>query len=199
MNDYNLTPDEFVIMKEASPTLAGARKQRLDEVVLTNLSLILVMSVQEGLFKRTRYVKRLPLATLRRSEAGPQALACKLDGMWWVQASFADDTVSFSLADNAKSTAQRWAEGIRLAASGDVAAIRTASTLPPELADIASGAKDVISSLFAGAAAGTPEAPAAADKPSAFVTQRCIGCHAPLSGKRGSMVTCPYCDTKQTL
>lgn len=28
---------------------------------------------------------------------------------------------------------------------------------------------------------------------------KCIGCHAPMSGKAGTQYQCPYCDTIQTL
>lgn len=30
-------------------------------------------------------------------------------------------------------------------------------------------------------------------------TMKCIGCHAPMSGKAGTQYQCPYCDTVQTL
>lgn len=36
-------------------------------------------------------------------------------------------------------------------------------------------------------------------KKAATTTGRCRGCHAPLSGRSGAIVVCPYCDTKQTI
>lgn len=36
-------------------------------------------------------------------------------------------------------------------------------------------------------------------KKSPLVTRRCIGCQAPLTGRKGEVVTCEYCDTRQVL
>lgn len=46
-----------------------------------------------------------------------------------------------------------------------------------------------------------PKAPvkAASSKKGALVTKRCIGCQAPLTGRKGQAVACEYCDTRQVL
>ena len=194
MSDYNLEPGEFIIMQEASVALEDG--ESLDELVLTNQNLVLVNTVPRGLFKRETFVKRCPLARIRQTNGSPQVVATKYRDNYYLQVVFDDETVSLNFPSNPKRTAERWAEGIRNAALGDLAGIRTEESLPPEIAGFVDGAKDVLGSIFAGSTSkkseGRPSVPATVNK-------KCVGCHAPLSGRKGETVTCPYCDTKQTL
>lgn len=194
MDEYNLEPGEFVIMQEASVKLDDG--ESLDELVLTNQNLVLVNTMSRGLFKREKFVKRCPLTRIRQTGGAPQAMATKYRDSYYLQVVFDDETISLSFPSNPKRTAERWAEGIRNAALGDLAGIRTEETLPPEIAGFVDGARDVFGSIFAGSAGKKTES-----RPSAptRVNGKCVGCHAPLSGRQGETVTCPYCDTKQTL
>lgn len=193
MDDYGLEPGEFVIMQEASVRFDDG--ENLDELVLTNQNLILVNTMSRGLFKREKFIKRCPLARIRQANDIPQVMASKYHNDYYLQVVFDDETISLNFPSNPKRTAERWAEGIRNAALGDLAGIKTEETLPPEIADLVDGAKGVFGSLFSGG--GKKEGP----KPSkpTSVNRKCVGCHAPLSGKEGETVICPYCDTKQTL
>lgn len=194
MDDYNLEPGEFVIMQEASVKLDDGTD--LDELVLTNQSLILVATMSQGLFKRSKFVKRCPLDKLRGAPDAPQAIVTKYHENYYLQAVFADETLSLTFPSNTKRSAERWAEAVRSAAIGDLTNIQTEDALPPEIADLVSGAKGAFGALFAGGKnKGHKDEPR---RPSS-ITKKCMGCHAPISGRVGSTVTCPYCDTKQTL
>ena len=179
-------------MQEASVKLDDGTS--LDELVLTNQNLILVTTMSQGLFKRSKFVKRCPLAKLQGAPDNPQAIVTKYRDGYYLQALFADETISLSFPANQKRTAERWAEGIRSAAMGDLSSIRTEDYLPPEIASFVDGAKGAFGALFAGGKKQAEE-----NRRPASVTRKCVGCHAPVSGHVGSTVTCPYCDTKQTL
>ena len=198
MDEYNLEPGEFVIMQESSVALLdGSGEERLDEVVLTNKNLVLVNTAPQGLFKRTRYLKRCPLDNIASPNGIPQAIASKYKNDYRLQVVFDDETISLRFPTNPKRTAERWAEGIRNAALGNLSEIRTEDILPPEVADLVDGAKGIFGSVFAG---GKKQANASeVSKRPARVTKKCVGCHAPLTGRAGETITCPYCDTKQTL
>ena len=59
MDEYNLAPGELIIMQTSNVRLGvGSGSEALDEIVLTNMNLILVATVSEGLFKTRRYLKR---------------------------------------------------------------------------------------------------------------------------------------------
>ena len=198
MDEYNLEPGEFTIMQE-SPLILLARsgEERLDEVVLTNKNLVLVNTASQGLFKRTRYLKRCPLDRIASPNGIPQAIASKHKNDYRLQVVFDDETIALRFPANPKRAAERWAEGIRNAALGNLSGIRTEDVLPPEVADLVDGAKGIIGAVFAGGKkqANTPET----SKRPARITKKCVGCHAPLTGRAGETVTCAYCDTKQTL
>ena len=198
MDEYNLEPGEFTIMQESSVTLLDRSGEgRLDEVVLTNKNLVLVNTASQGLFKRTRYLKRCPLERIASPNGVPQAIASKHKNDYRLQVVFDDETIALRFPANPKRTAERWAEGIRNAALGNLSGIRTEDVLPPEVADLVDGAKGIFGAVFAGGKkqANTPET----SKRPARITKKCVGCHAPLTGRAGETVTCAYCDTKQTL
>lgn len=198
MDEYNLEPGEFTIMQESSVILLDrSGEERLDEVVLTNKNLVLVNTASRGLFKRTRYLKRCPLERIASPNGIPQAIASKHKNDYRLQVVFDDETIALRFPANPKRTAERWAEGIRNAALGNLSGIRTEDVLPPEVADLVDGAKGIFGAVFAGGKkpANTPET----SKRPARITKKCVGCHAPLTGRAGETVTCAYCDTKQTL
>lgn len=202
--EYNLKPGELVVMQESSVQLVeGSERQSLEEVVLTNKNLILVMSAQESLFKRTRYLKRCPLGALCYERDVPQVFACKLKGDYYLQVAFGDESITLHFSDNPRRDAERWEKGIRRAASGHPSDVHVGEDLPPEITNIVDGARDLMSGLL-GASSQSPGktgGKGAKTKPraSSHTTKKCIGCHAPISGRRGASVACPYCDTKQTL
>ena len=198
MDEYNLEPGEFTIMQESSAILLDrSGEENLDEVVLTNKNLVLVNTAPQGLFKRTRYLKRCPLDRIASPNGIPQAIASKHKNDYRLQVVFDDETIALRFPANPKRTAERWAEGIRNAALGNLSGIRTEDVLPPEVADLVDGAKGIFGAVFAGGKkqANTPET----SKRPARITKKCVGCHAPLTGRAGETVTCAYCDTKQTL
>lgn len=198
MDDYNLAPGELVVMQEQSVKLGeGPNGEDLDELVLTNQSLILVASAPQGLFRRARMLKRLPLSQMTRRDEMPQAVASRFRGTYCLQVAFEDETVALFFPSNPRRQAERWADALVRAADGDLSVGGGGGEdLPPEITNVVDGARDLVGALFGG---GTrPQAPARTDRPSS-VTKKCVGCHAPLSGRQGASVTCPYCDTRQTL
>ena len=198
MDEYNLEPGEFTIMQESSVILLDrSGEERLDEIVLTNKNLVLVNTAAQGLFKRTRLLKRCPLDKIASPNGIPQAITSKHKDDYRLQVVFGDETITLRFPANPKRTAERWAEGICSAALGNLSGIRTEDVLPPEVADLVDGAKGIFGAVFSGGKkqANVPEAP----RRPAQITKKCIGCHAPLTGRAGETVTCAYCDTKQTL
>lgn len=131
MDEYNLEPGELVIMQEQSVKLGdGPDGEDLEELVLTNQNLILVASVQQGLFKRSRMLKRCPLSKIRRQGDVPQVFASKYRDTYCLQIAFADETIALHFPANPKRGAERWAEGIAGATDGSFGS-GSAVDLPP--------------------------------------------------------------------
>lgn len=199
MDNYNLAPGELVVMQEQPVKLGeGPSGDDLEELVLTNQSLILVADAHQGLFKHVRMVKRCPLAKIRRQNDEPQVFATKYRDGHCLQVAFSDETVTLYFPSNPRRLAEQWARAIAQAANGDASSISNAArdALPSGITDAVDGARDLVGSLFGGGkkaqAGDTKSRPVS-------VTKRCVGCHAPITGRAGAAVTCPYCDTRQTL
>ncbi len=199
MDGYNLAPGEFVITQEQSWYLWDeGDEEQLKELALSNKNLILVMDVQQGMFKRTTMLKRCPLVHMIDAQGAPALMVSKLKNRWWLQISFGDEVIRVRDQAGTRTGAERWADSLRKAALGDYASISTDGALPPEVAQIVDGARGLFGTI-AGSVGARSKGAQDTSKAPAMVSTPCVGCHAPLSGRKGSIVTCPYCDTKQTL
>lgn len=246
MDDYNLVPGELVILQNDSVELGvGADAEKLNEVVLTSLNLILVAVVEEGIFKRTRYLKRCPLNQIAETGDVPQAIAAQVKGRSVLRVAFADETLTLHFLDKERRNAERWAQSIRRAAAGNVDAIDTSDLADDPLGDIAEATSNAAAAAVGAAGsligrfahgpagdvatlvgavgsmiaengsssspsekrAGAHSEKGADDKQLAAEKERmkskvsikCPGCHAPIAGRAGDGVRCPYCDTKFVL
>lgn len=224
-DDLELDPGELVLLEQDGGVWLkeGRGETRLDSLILTNQNLVLVTFKSAGLFKRTRLMSCCPLDKLVLSDGVPQVVARKDDGQWWLQAAFRSETVSLRFDDHPRRDAQRWAQAMAHAAVGDAASACAAGALPDpdDGATGIAGAVGEVAGAFIGSMLESvgvnlpgpapvrvpapaprvkepPRKKASAKKPR-MVACKCQGCHAPLSGVEGSIVVCPYCDTRQTL
>lgn len=203
MSNYNLSAGEFVILQSPSWYLWNEDdEEELEEVVLTNKNLILVNEVSLGLFKRETMLKRCPLDQMLNDLGMPSLVVSKLDNTWWLQASFGVDVIRLRHPSGTRHPVDQWADAMSKAATGDYAGISHNIELPSDLSKLVDGAKGLVGS-FAGIGSSIKQSipgstPGAAKAP-ARVNAVCPGCHAPLTGRAGATVTCPYCDTKTTL
>ncbi len=201
----------------------------LDEVVLTNQNLILVATMERGNYKRARYLKRYPLKHIARQQDVPQVVAATIHGQHLLQVGFREESVVLQFVNSPRRTAERWARYIQRAANDvPLEDITKDKVLPSEkrnkgkplgqrsqgsqgvVADKSATSKSSENKAVAKKPASKSEAKAETktsakaksaptEPPKNKVTARCVGCHAPLVGSQGSIVTCSYCDTKQTL
>ena len=243
MDDYNLAPGELVILQNQSVELGfGDNAEELEEVVLTSQNLILVASVEENLFRTRRYLKRCPLDDIVAAGDVPQAIATQSGGHSVLRVAFADESITLHFKEAERATAERWAESIRRAASGNLDAVDTSEvnhSLADDAVEVASvnvasvvGAVGTAFGRVKGGPVGdiatvvgavgnlvgqgkrsqqrglsgsrSNDAVGRADVSSkermpAKTASKCPGCHAPIAGRVGNGVVCPYCDTKFVL
>ncbi|MGO5481477.1 hypothetical protein [Collinsella sp. LCP19S3_A6] len=102
MDEYNLAPGELIIMQTSNVRLGvGSGSEALDEIVLTNMNLILVATVSEGLFKTRRYLKRCPLDSILCSTDVPQAIAARVNSTPVLRVAFSEETITVSFTEGA--------------------------------------------------------------------------------------------------
>jgi hypothetical protein len=202
MPTYNLDPGEFVVLQQSGVwLLTDDGQDHLDELVLTNTHLILVATVSEGLFHSSRYLKRLPLEETLDDAGRPRVFVGKRRDKSVLSVSFATDSISLVFGDGSITAAKRWAESISSAAVGDLDGVDTSDGSMDALGDFTDQVKGMIDSSLGTSLRKKPNkehSKPAVEGPH-VITARCIGCHAPLVGRKGQIVTCSYCDTRQTL
>lgn len=198
-NSYNLEQGEFIVLQQSEASLISTDGiDPLEEVVLTNKHLILVANVSEGLFKTSRYLKRIPLEQILNDRGIPCLVVSTVRDENVLNVAFSDDSVTLSFSQGSKSAARRWEASITSAALGDLSDIRSGNEATDAANDFIENAKGAFGGIFGGGRSSSKKKDTPIKVPTT-VTTHCISCHAPLVGRKGSVVTCTYCDTKQTL
>ena len=168
----------------------------------TNKSLVLVNEVSTGLFKRETMLKRCPLDQMLNDLGMPALVVSKLNNKWWLQISFGSEVIRLRHPSGTRRPVDQWANAITKASAGDFSNISQDIELPSDLSRLVDGAKGLVGSFAGGISSikqAVPSSTPSAAKAPARVNAVCPGCHAPLTGRAGTTVTCPYCDTKTTL
>jgi hypothetical protein len=201
MKSYNLDQGEYVVLQCSDVGLMNdGSVDPLEEVVLTNKHLILVANVFEGVFRSSRYLKRLPLEQALDDMGVPRTAVTKVRDNYLLNVAFEDETISLcfsGLSGGSATAARRWERAIANAAVGDLDGIDAGSELGDTVGDLLEETKGAVGALFG--TAGQSRKKAEQYQRPISVTKRCVGCHAPIVGRKGAVVTCSYCDTKQTL
>ena len=177
-----LGPGETVLLRssEVSVDKVGGNES-LEELVLTQSSLILDIEVDEGFFRKTRRHDYCPLSQIVFEQGKPCVEVKKRFFSWYLDVVFKSETLRFYFGNDPERLARVWAEEICHAARE----VRDERRHKSARKELECGVEQQAASL-------------SRQKPK-MVAGKCRACHAPLSGVEGRMVTCSYCDTKQTM
>ena len=189
---YTLKPDEGVIL-EAEGVSSESSMLASDDLVLTHKRIIWV---GRSLWGKVKFVRDIPLDQIKVVNDVAQVKQSK-DNRDHMQIALKNGTTeSFSFDDAAE--AKNWVKAVSEQVVGHPLEPEDADPKPiPELQKAVKTAKNAVGSVAAsfGISMGGKNGKHEVE----VVSKRCIGCHAPLTGKRGEKVTCPYCDTVQVL
>lgn len=183
MEKYSLAPNEGIIIQCDGVNHNGKNS----ELVLTNYNLICA-EANIGIFRTTYNVIKFPVNQIKIINGQAQASVIKDGDDWTLQVLMKNSTEKFKFWGEfyerikKKQEAERWVEQISLLLTG-VHAQKSADTT------LVGGIKNVLGSIGINVKEKTPE----------YVTTKCIGCMAPITGQKGQTVRCKYCDTEQTL
>ena len=155
MSDYNLNEGEFILLQEENVRLRdndGMGDDPLEEVVLTNESLILVRNVPTGLFKSKRSIMRCPLNHLVCQTGHPHLTIMRRSKRPYLRIPFSDGTIELRLDNESQHHAQSWADNIAHAAQGEFDEVRKDNALVASVMSLpgAEEAAAVANDLFAG-------------------------------------------------
>lgn len=155
------------------------------EIVLTNRNFVCI----EKLKGRNNYnVIKYPISQIKVIDGQAKVSVIKDDGDYVLQVQFKTGTEQFSFVCDLferikiKQVVNKWTQEISVLLTGQI----------PENDE---------ENAFVGAVKSTLNSFGVNTKSreSENITKKCIGCMAPITGKKGQTVRCKYCDTNQTL
>ena len=189
MAKYSLQPNEAVLLKDESVAHGGFFAGYTDELILTNLHLVLV---KKGLFGNGKGIRTFPINQVKVHDGQAQALiGKKANGSPALDVYFVNGHEQFDFQSGGKKKIQMWISKLNQAATGQESSgdQNTGMALPGAFL-IAGVLKDTFG-VFK-----TKLGPSAA---TATVAAKCGACGAPSSGARGSVIKCEYCGTAHQL
>ena len=197
---YDLRSDEMVLLRtgNAEREDAGA-SQSGTELVLTNFRIIYAWQTVKIFSRNIDHQDVFPLAEIKIVNGQVQARYHWEKGRPpQLRLYFINGEVTFDFFSGKELSSKRevleWMDAISMQLTGQpslqAASVRT--TLPgvEMVANVIKGTVDI----FKESVLGMSNAPTIE-----MVSKKCIGCMAPISGRRGQTVRCEYCDTTQTL
>lgn len=197
MAGYRFDSDEKVVLRAQDVKIDNDSSlfPRGSELILTNKNIVYP---RKGLLGKVKGYDTWPLTSIRMLDGVPQ---CRLDSSefmaYKLEVSFRDELVSFVFGSlEAKKEVRSWVNEINVILTGSEATEES-------LRSTGAGAftdGDAVAETFGnilGAFEGALSRRRAESEP--VVACRCPSCNASVKGRRGTTVTCPYCDTHVTI
>ncbi|MBX3116955.1 MAG: hypothetical protein KF808_06385 [Cryobacterium sp.] len=187
---YNLQPNEVVLIKDEKVMHGGFFSAYTDELMLTNLNLVLV---KKGMFGNSKGVLTFPLSQIKVFNQQAQAVVGKApNGTNLLEVYFLNGQEKFAFQWGGKNKINEWIAMIRRAVTGEEApAQQTASMALPGAEMVAGVLRDTLG-VFKSKLGAKSEVPVK-------TAGKCRGCGAPVAGFQGQTVNCEYCGTAQQL
>lgn len=191
MSRYNLQPNEVVVLTESGVAHGGVFAGYTDELMLTNLCLVLV---KKGIFGNTKSVLTFPVNGVKVWNGQAQAKVGEArNGTPALQVYFLNGLETFSFQSGGKRKVAEWAARINEVVTGTPAPTnQMAGSMAIPGADVVAGVLADTFNVFKDRFGRGPQAPV-------HVSCSCWSCGASITGTQGTTVTCGYCRTAQQL
>ncbi len=187
---FVLQPNEFVLIKDESVMHGGFWSGYTDELMLTNLNLVLL---KKGSFGNSKSVLTFPVNQIKVYNERAQAVIGKYsNGADLLEVYFLNGQEKFSFQSGGKRKINEWIAKINQAVSGENGPVPQASGMALPGADLVAGVLKDTFGVFKSKLGSQPVAPVK-------VAGKCRGCGAPVTGFQGRAISCEYCGTAQQL
>ena len=183
MAGVNLASNEGIILQSTSVKSGSVWATHTDELILTNLNIILI---KRGILGAKKNEQRFPISQIKKVNGNPQVMLGQnsLNGSDQLHITFTHGVEWFEFQSNSKKEIAKW-----------IRAIYKLFNLEPE--DEEEGF-DLTSTLKKGVDSIKNILGIKSENEETVKSIKCSGCKAPLMGKSGQVVKCIYCDTKHT-
>ena len=191
MAKYNLLPNESMIMTQDHVLHGGLMASFNDELMLTNLHIVLI---SKGILGNTKNIQTFPLNQIKVFNGQCQVLLGKTKGGYpQLDVYFLNGQEGFGF--QSKKDAAKWLATInKLVTGNEYEADASPSMAIPGTEFIAETLKSTVDTFKGalGIKSKSAETPTKA-------TKKCSFCGAPITGIKGQIVRCQYCDADQQL
>lgn len=188
--NYNLRPNEVVLLKEDRVLHGGRMATYTDELMLTNFNLIVT---KKGMFGNAKGVLTFPVNQIKVHEGNAQAALGKTSsGNDALEVYFLNGQEQFGFATGGKKKVAEWISKIHYVVTGEEATQQAPAGKAVPGAEMVAGMLRDTLGVFKSKMGPAVEAPAK-------VAAKCRSCGAPLTGLQGRAATCEYCGSAQQM
>jgi hypothetical protein len=190
--NYDMQPNEVVILKKDRIRHGGFMASYTDELILTNLNLVLI---SKGAFGNIKNVQKFPLHQIKIFDGKAQAVLSEPNyGMPQLDVYFLNGQESFCFGSFSQKDVIQFVNNINKLLTGNENEV--ASKTIPGTEYIAEAIKGTVD-VFKDALGIHPKTPTsqAPEK----IAGKCNSCGAPIFGTVGQVVRCQYCNADQQL
>jgi hypothetical protein len=180
MDKYNLQSNESVIMKCERVLHGGMMAGYTDELLLTNLNIVLV---KKGLFGKIKNIQHFPVNQIKLFNEKAQVMVSKQqNGSPKLEVYFQNSQESFGF--ESKREAEQWSNNIARLLAGE-SEFNTDTTMTGAIAETLKGTLDTFKGVFG----KMPEK----------IAIDCVSCSASITGLKGQVARCQFCGREQQL
>ena len=192
MAGVKLAGNEGIILQSTSVMSGSVWAAYTDELILTNLNVILV---KRGIFGNKKGEQRFPISQIKRINGKPQVMLGQnsLNSEDQLHITFMHGVEWFEFQSGGKEEIAKWIKAI----------YDLFHCTPDDLPHDEEEKKDTITSALKKGVDSIKDifgikskSESVSTSSSALQNIKCPGCKAPLTGKPGEVVKCVYCDTK---
>jgi len=190
MTKYNLQPNEAMLLNEERVRHGGIFASYTDELILTNLNLVLV---KKGTFGNSKGIRVFPVKQVKVYNGQAQAMIGKdKNGTPALEVYFLNGQEKFGFQSGGKKKILTWVAKINQVVTGQQSPAEQEMGTPLPGAELVAGVLRDTVAVFKAKLGPKADAPVR-------VAEKCSGCGAPISGTRGLTINCEYCGTVQQL
>ena len=184
-----MQPNEVVLLKEQGVMHGGRMSSYTDELILTNLNLVLL---KKGMFGNSKSTLIFPLSQIKvYNERAHAVIGKSANGADALEVYFLNGQEAFCFGSGGKKKLNDWIGKINHVVTGAEPAQQESGLALPGSDLVAGVLKDTLGVFKSklGAKAAPPVKLAA----------KCRSCGAPVTGFQGQTITCDYCGSGQQL
>lgn len=196
MAEYNLMPNEAILIKADNVTRGSARINTTYELLLTNLNIVLISKNMLGTVKS---IQSFPINQIKVFNNQAQVMLGKSNSVYpQLEVYFSNSVEKFGLTS--KREVSKWIKTLNQLVFGEEVNIDNSASSSIFENEIVAGATEILTDSLKdtiGIFKDVVGLKSQKETKVKRITKKCAYCGAPIAGVIGQTVRCSYCDSEQ--